>query len=197
MLSEHLPALNDVKHHYEIGFKKYAISLFHPVTTEIDSLLKNAENYFTAIEKSQMNFIIIYPNNDKGSELIMHHIRRCQQNSRHKVFPSIRFESFLVLIKNAQFIMGNSSAGIREAPYFGVPTINVGTRQNKRSSNPDIIHTSYDADEIALAIQKAVSQKLIAKHLFGSGNSDELFEKIISSEQFWQTAKQKTFADIV
>ena len=196
MLSESLPTLPEVKKHYDIPFDKYAISLFHPVTTEIDALLSNAENYFESIEASDLNYVVIYPNNDKGSELIMHHIRKCQANNKCRVFPSIRFESFLTLIRNAQFIIGNSSAGIREAPYYGVPTINVGSRQNKRSNDPDIIHTGFGENEIAASIQKALSQTLEAKQLFGSGNSDKLFAQIINSNQFWLTSKQKTFADI-
>ncbi len=196
MLSEGLPTLASVKLHYDIPFADYALSLFHPVTTEIDNLLQNAENYFETLETSELNYIIIYPNNDKGSELIMHHVRKCQNSSKYKVFPSIRFESFLTLIRNAQFIIGNSSAGIREAPYYGVPTINVGTRQNKRSKDPDLIHTGYEKEAIEAAIQKALGQKLTAKQLFGSGKSDVQFAEIIASERFWKTQKQKTFADI-
>jgi UDP-N-acetylglucosamine 2-epimerase (hydrolysing) len=191
-----LPNLASVKAHYEISFDDYAITLFHPVTTEIDNLLQNAENYFGSLENSGLNYVVIYPNNDKGSELIMHHVRKCQNNSRYKVFPSIRFESFLTLIRHAQFIIGNSSAGIREAPYYGVPTINVGSRQNKRSKDPDLIHTGYDTAAIDAAIQKALGQKLTAKQLFGSGKSDVQFADIITSASFWKTPKQKTFADI-
>ena len=49
------------------------------------------------------------------------------------MFQSIRFENFLTLLKNAQFIIGNSSSGIYEAPMLGVPTINIGSRQFRRS----------------------------------------------------------------
>jgi len=197
MLSESLPTLAEVKLHYEIPFNAYAVSLFHPVTTEIDGLLKNAENYFNALDSSGLNYIVIYPNNDKGSEMIMHHIRKCSSNNKYKVFPSIRFESFLTLIKNAQLLIGNSSAGIREAPYYGVPTINVGSRQNKRSNNLDIIHTGYDEAEIITGINEALNKKLSAKHLFGSGNSDILFSDILKSNDFWETPRQKVFADIL
>lgn len=197
MLSESLPSLETVKQHYDIPFDNYAISLFHPVTTEIDSLLHNAENYFNALGESGLNYVVIFPNNDKGSELIMHHIRKCQNSDNYKVFPSIRFESFLTLIRNARFIIGNSSAGIREAPYYGVPTINIGSRQNRRSNDPDIIHTSYSKSSISDAIQKALGQKLTAKQLFGSGKSDVLFSEILEKDEYWQTSKQKTFSDLL
>lgn len=196
MLSKNLPSLQTVCQHYELSFTNYAISLFHPVTTEVDSLASHAKQYFKALDESGLNYIVIYPNNDKGSEYIMHHIRECQNNARYKIYPSIRFESFLTLIKNAQFIIGNSSAGIREAPYYGVPTINVGTRQNKRSDNPDIIHTGYSGEEIKTAISAALTKNIQAKQLFGLGNSDALFAEILSKDEFWNKPKQKIFADI-
>jgi len=197
MLSEHLPSLNDVVKHYDIPFKKYAISLFHPVTTEIDALSTYAKNYFAALQQSGLNYITIFPNNDKGSEFIMHYVRELQDSPHFKIFPSIRFESFLTLIKHAQFFIGNSSAGIREAPYYGIPTINIGTRQNKRSNNADIIHAGYTSEAIFGAVQLALTKKLQPKQLFGTGESNKLFAGILQTEQFWKTSKQKIFADIL
>lgn len=197
MLSDKLPSLPEVTLHYDIPFSNYAISLFHPVTTEMDSLQQNASNYFKALDRSGVNYVAIYPNNDKGSEFIMHYIRERQENNQFKIFPSIRFESFLTLIKNAQFIIGNSSAGIREAPYYGVPTVNVGSRQHRRSNNADILHTTYNENDIYNTIKSALQKKIEPKQLFGTGNSDKLFAAILNSDQYWQTAKQKIFADIL
>ncbi len=195
MLSQNLPELGEVKKHYEIPFDNYAISLFHPVTTELDDLYKYAENYFTALKKSGINYILIYPNNDVGSELIMYYVRAMQEQKGFKVFPSIRFEAFLTLLKHAQFLAGNSSAGIREAPYYGVPTVNVGTRQHKRTSNPDIIHADYSFENISIAIQEATEKKIEPRQLFGTGNSNKKFLEILCSTSFWKIPKQKIFAD--
>ncbi len=197
MLSKNLPTFDEVAKHYDLEFTEYAISLFHPVTTEIDNLEEYADNYFSALKESGNNYIVIYPNNDKGSEYIMQQVKSLKDNPRFKTFPSIRFESFLTLIKTAQFIIGNSSAGIREAPYYGVPTVNIGSRQYKRSSNADIFHTSYSRDEILDAINAATTIKLTPKQLFGSGESDTLFAGILATERFWKTGKQKLFADML
>ena len=196
MLSEDLPTIDEVKNNYEINFEKYAVSMFHPVTTEYDTMDEYANEYIKALEESNLNYIIIYPNNDKGSEFILNKIKRVEQNNKFRIFPSVRFEAFLVLLKNAQFIIGNSSAGIREAPYYGIPTVNVGTRQNGRTSNPDIINTTYNSTSIINAIQEAKVKKVTPRHLFGDGKSNEQFLKIISSDVLWQTSKQKIFADI-
>lgn len=195
MLSDHLPSIEEVKLHYDIPFGNYAISLFHPVTTEVDQLTVYAENYFNALESSGLNYIIVYPNNDKGASTIMQQLYKIASNNRYKIFPSIRFESFLSLLKNAQFIIGNSSAGIREAPYYGVPTINVGSRQYNRTSNRDIIHTSYDVTSLKEGIDMALAAEVSAQQLFGNGNSDTKFFEILNTADFWSIKKQKAFKD--
>ena len=195
MLSEKLPGWNEVAIAYEIPFQKFSISMFHPVTTEVDEMDVYAEQYVDALEATGLNYIVIYPNNDKGSGFILNKLKRLQVNSRFRLFPSVRFEAFLVMMKMAQFIIGNSSAGIREAPYYGIPTINVGTRQNGRTRNKQIIHTSYDTAEILSGVEKALSTQVKPSALFGGGNSDILFLEILQSAAFWKTSKQKLFAD--
>lgn len=194
MRSDHLPALEEVKQYYQIPFSEFAISMFHPVTTEVADMDEYAENYISALEKTGLNFVVIYPNNDKGSEIIFNKIKRLQGNGRFKIFPSVRFEYFLVLLKHALFICGNSSAGIREAPFYGIPTVNVGTRQNGRTDNPDIIHTGYSTDNILAGIENALRQKVVPRQLFGNGESDKQFEEILNTPEFWNISKQKIFS---
>ena len=196
MLSDHLPSWHSVKTYYEIPFEEYAIALFHPVTTEYEQMQSYAENFVDALENSSLNYVVIHPNNDKGAELIRQSLIKLNNSNRFKQYPSMRFEYFLSLMKRAAFIIGNSSAGIREAPYFGVHTINIGTRQNGRTLNPDIIHAAYDQQSISTAIQKALNSNIAPKQLFGSGNSDRKFAEILSGSAFWRTPKQKLFSDL-
>ena len=195
MLYKPLPAWHEVKHNYEIPFDEFFISMFHPVTTEFDKMDCYASAYIKALEESQLNFVAIYPNNDKGSDFILNKLKRLSKNSRFKIFPSIRFEAFLVLMKQSKAIVGNSSAGIREAPFYGIPTINVGTRQAGRTNNPDIINTTYKKEDIINGLMKAGSHKIACRVLFGDGKSDEKFMHIISQDVFWNIPKQKVFTD--
>lgn len=197
MKSDTLPSIDDVKRHYEIPFEDYAISMFHPVTTEFHKMDQYAEEYVKALEACNCNFIVIYPNNDSGSDFILSEIRKLEGNERFRIFPSVRFEPFLSMMENAKFIVGNSSAGIREAPFYGVPTVNVGTRQNGRTKNPNIIHTGYSKNEILNGIEEALHLQIEPISLFGDGQSDKLFLEIISKDFFWQTAKQKVFSDVL
>ncbi len=197
MKSETLPTLQEVKAYYQVPFDAYAVSMFHPVTTEFSEMNAYAEAYVAALEESGCNYVVIYPNNDSGSDYILGRLLKLQNNKRFRIFPSVRFEAFLTLLKNALFIVGNSSAGIREAPCYGVPTVNVGTRQNGRTANNHIVHTSYAKQDIVDSIHKALQLKVPAVSLFGDGKSDQLFYDIVKENSFWQTQKQKAFTDVL
>lgn len=189
--------LEDVKKYYEIKFNEYAISIFHPVTTEFELIDKQSKDYFEALKDSFMNYIIIYPNNDYGSEIILNNMKKICNVDKFKIFPSIRFEYFSVLLKNAMFIIGNSSTGVREAQYYPTPAINIGSRQNSRSQNKNIINTENDYKSIAQSIKNIKNLKLkpFEKLEYGDGKSKDNFLKIIKNDSFWQKSIQKKFME--
>ncbi len=200
MASNTLADLNSVTAYYDITFDSYGILLFHPVTTEIDSWEESTREVVDAIIESKKNYIVIYPNNDLGSEIIINGYKRFQNSPRIKIFPSLRFEYFLVLLHNADFIIGNSSAGIREAPYYNVPTINIGTRQHERGNASTIWHCNYKKTEILDLITqtKKASKVAVNKRTtssFGCGNSTGLFINLLNNGVFWGLRKQKSFQD--
>ena len=125
ILGKDLPNLNIVKKRYDITFENYAIGIIHPITTNLKNLKKETKIFLNSIVKSNLNYILIYPNNDHGSDIILNEIKKLKKNKKFKIFPSIRFEYYLTLLKNSRFIIGNSSSGIIEAPYYGVSTINL------------------------------------------------------------------------
>ena len=86
-------------------------------------------------------------------------------------FPSLRFEYFLRLLEQSEFIIGNSSAGIREAPFYGTPSIDIGTRQFRRSNSKTIINTSYKTKDILKAINSInkKNKSTINNKEFGDG----------------------------
>ena len=109
----------------------------------------------------------------------------------------MRFEYFLVLLKKAKFIIGNSSAGIREAPYYGIPIINIGTRQQNRTLNADIINVDYQKENIIKALHSVTNHKISqAYNDFGKGNSAELFLNSLLSSKIWEINHQKKFKNI-
>ena len=197
MMSRDLPTLGDAKKRYDISFDNYAVLMYHPVTTEYSTISRRIKNVVDAVIESKKNFIVIYPNNDLGSEVILHEYERFSGKPEFRVFPSLRFEFFLTLLKNAKFMIGNSSAGIREAGIYGVPTIDIGTRQSGRyneTSSKNIVHTDEDSMEIQRCID-GIGNHAYESHLFGDGNSTRRFYEIVSDPLFWETKIQKHFVD--
>lgn len=197
MFSDNLPLLEEAKKYYEIDFEKYAVAMFHPVTTEVKYMQEYAKNFVNALLKDDHNYVVVFPNNDLGSKYILNEYKRLENNSRFRIFPSLRFEYFLTLLKKSQFIIGNSSAGIREAPYYGLPIINIGTRQQNRALHADIMNTDYSEKDIVAALQIIDSHKIkVSDSDFGKGNSSELFLKSLLNGDIWKLNHQKQFRDL-
>ena len=197
MLSDNLPRIDDIKEKYGINFDKYSIFMYHPVTTELDIIERNINNVIKAIEKSQRKYICIYPNNDSGSSIILEKIQAIN-NKNIKIFQSFPFEEFLVLLKECDFIIGNSRAGIREACVYGIPCINIGTRQSNRFSEKilkNIISVEEDVDKILECINKA-DQYRYKSYYFGDGHSTELFMNAMRDKEFTEQNIQKSFVDL-
>lgn len=197
MLSDDLPSLGRVKKYYDIDFEKYAILLYHSVTTELDIQGNNAEQLVSAILQSKKNYVVIHPNNDSGSDKILDAYQRFSNEKRIKFLPSMRFEYFISLLKNSDFIIGNSSAGVREAPVFAVPSINVGSRQKNRYQFDTIVNIEPEQSSLFTAISTIDTLKgLKPSNHFGQGNSAENFLTALNSDNLWETPKQKVFCDI-
>lgn len=196
MLSPNLPSLEKVKAYYQIDFPTYGIAMFHPVTTEYANMKCYAQEFVQAILESDRDYVVIFPNNDLGSTFILDEYKRLENHPRFRVFPSIRFEYFLTLLKNAELMVGNSSAGIREAPYYGIPVVNIGTRQQNRALHQDIINSGYQKDEILQGIHVASQSEFEKEDLFGKGNSDQLFLNSLLEDRVWNVDRQKKFNDL-
>jgi len=196
MLSKNLPSLRSLKKRYNINFNSYAIFIYHPVTTGLDKLSNNIVNVVSALIQSNKNYIVLYPNNDMGSDIILKEFERIKNKPNFRILPSMRFEYFLTLLKNSNFIIGNSSAGIREAPVYGVSTVNLGTRQHRRSINKQIINVDEKIPDILQAIENADNKKINLVKEFGEGNSCEKFYEILLNGKIWNISPQKMFVDI-
>jgi len=197
MLSRSTTPFAEIKKHYEIEYDKYGILMYHSVTTDITTLESRVTSFVDAMIESCRDCIVIYPNNDTGTDVIMHAYRKFKNNPHFRLFPSLRFEYFLELLRNADFIAGNSSAGIREACVYGIPAIDIGNRQEGRYSLsliPNIQHVDGNKDEILSALNN-IDKYRISSSCYGKGKSAELFMQEIRKESFWNSDIQKHFVD--
>lgn len=195
-----LPCIEETKKYYELDFKRYSIAAFHPVTTEYENIRENVKTFVDSLIGSKLNYVLIYPNNDLGSMEILEEYKRLENNQRFKIFPSIRFEYFLQLLNSAEFIIGNSSAGIREAPYYDTPSIDIGTRQLNRAKLGSIFHADYNTKDILSKIESVQSyidsKDQSVKNHFGDGNSDKQFFELLESGKLWSIKQQKQFKEL-
>ncbi|WLR41584.1 UDP-N-acetylglucosamine 2-epimerase [Bacillus carboniphilus] len=199
MNSEKLPSIIQSKKRYEIPFDKFAILMYHPVTTEVDQLGNHVKQLVNSAIESGLNYVVVYPNNDEGSKIILSEFKRFEGNEKFRVFPSIKFEYFLTLLKHCEFIIGNSSAGIREAGVYAIPTIDIGNRQKNRYdlNYPNhIIHVHEEERAIKEAIKRIDKNVLKPLSTFGDGKSDKKFIDILESEEIWELKIQKSFIDV-
>jgi len=188
-----------VKKKYNINFQNYAICLFHPVTTEISKIEYQIDSLFKVLKKSKFNYVVILPNNDHGSEIILNKIRifKKKKIKNFRIIRSMRFEYYLSLLKNSNFIVGNSSSGIMEAPYYGVPTLDVGSRQKNRAKLKSIFSIN-NFHNLSSLINKFKAKKINFSPLryFGSGNSHKKFLKILNRKKIWTSKNQKQFIQL-
>ena len=196
MLSNKLRPIKKVKKYLDIPFGEYAILLWHPVTSEMGKLKNNTNKLVNFVNNSPENFIVINSNNDPGTQIILNCYKNKLNRKKNKLFQSIRFENFLTILKNAKFLLGNSSAGIYEAPLFGVPTINIGSRQYKRSNIKAIKNIEIDELNNKIINNFINKYKKNKKQIYGNGKTAEKFVNIIKKKSFWKISSQKYFSDI-
>lgn len=196
MSSKSIPNIKEVKKRYEINFKNYGIVIYHPVTTSLNNLHKNSKKVIDSLKSTNKNYIIVYPNNDPGNDIILDNYKNLLfKNKRFKFIRSMRFEYFLTLLKNSSIIIGNSSSGVIEAPFYGIPTINIGSRQNLRSDGKSIINCKHNSKKIEKLINHFYTKKFKKNNDYGNGNSDKKITSILKNKKIWKTPLQKQLSE--
>lgn len=155
--------------------KRLALFTQHPVTTEYGQGARQMMKTIQALEKfPELEVIALYSNVDAGGREIIDIMKK---NPQFHIFPNIPDQDYLSLMKHANVMVGNSSAGIREAPSFHLPVVNIGTRQAGRLRAANVIDVPYHAKDIWKSIQKALYSKAFKKKIsriinpYGDGHS--------------------------
>ncbi|NIJ45433.1 UDP-hydrolysing UDP-N-acetyl-D-glucosamine 2-epimerase [Wenyingzhuangia heitensis] len=172
----------------EIDWKQgYIVVMQHPVTTEYASARKDVEETLKAVYELDMPTFWFWPNVDAGSDGTSSGIRAFREIHKPQnihFFKNMEPNDFLKLLVNSKCLIGNSSVGIRECAYLGVPVVNIGTRQNKRQRASNVIDTVYDKNEIIKAIQNRMDAKDIAsENIYGDGQSGDRIADILANTE--------------
>ncbi len=184
-------SIEEVKARYAIPFDDYGIVIFHPVTSEVDSMGAQAASLFGCLVQSGKHFVVIAPNNDPGTDDIFAVIEALPKD-RFRLIPSMRFNYFSELMKNAAVMVGNSSAGVREAPFLGLPSLDVGSRQNNRAQADSIFGCSaFDQEKIQLFLTNQWHHRYKVDASFGNGMASDQFVKALRKNEYWEVGTQK------
>lgn len=133
----------------------YLMVMYHPVGLEFNKLSENANKLLKSIHELGIPTVWFWPNNDVGAEEISHELRVFNNETRDHKIRFMRYlppQKFISLLSRAKCLIGNSSAGIKECSYLGVPVVNVGSRQDNRLRGENILDVKHDVGAIKRAI---------------------------------------------
>ncbi len=169
--------------------KPIILVIQHPVTTQVHDSENQIRITLTAVSSflPDCEPVVIYPNSDAGSEAMIETI----ESWNLPKFKSLSYLTFLSLLKESAVIVGNSSCAIREAPLFGIPAVNIGTRQLARHSNGVVANVPHDREAISKAIVASLARgrdKSVNpyKHLDGVRVILDTLKKIEPTEKLLQ-----------
>lgn len=173
--------------------RPYIILMQHPVTTEFSSAKEQMWETLIAAHNLGLQCLAFWPNVDAGSDGISKAIRTFREvhktNTMH-FFKNMSPEDFLRLLNNSSCIIGNSSVGIRECSFLGVPAVNVGSRQSGRDRGKNIIDVEYNSEQILKALTKHLSSgKYQGETIYGDGNAGQRVADIIPELELTQKTK--------
>src|SRR3989344_882886 len=163
----------------------YLVVLHHPVTYEWESAGEQMWELLTLISGLNMPTLWFWPNIDAGAESSVKAIHRFRKRDTLKNIHyvlNLMPERFLMLIKNSACLVGNSSVGIRESAYLGVPVVNIGSRQRGRDRGPNVIDVPHDVERIILAIKQQIMHGPYSlSSLYGEGNAGKKIADLLAT----------------
>ncbi len=179
--------------------KSFLAVMQHSVTTEKGNR-RNMEVTLRVVDELNMPTVIFWPNSDAGTNEIAKAIRVYRErgnlkNKKLRFVTDLLPEDFIALLRRASVLVGNSSAGIKESSYLGVPVVNVGSRQNSRLRGPNVIDVGYDTEAIKKAIQKQLAHGPYPRSdiYYKANTSKKIVEilgkvKLQSQKKFFETS---------
>jgi len=174
----------------------YLVVMQHPVTTEYLASRKNVEHTLKAVSNIKLPVLWFWPNVDAGSDGTSTGIRSFRENHNTEnfhFFKNMEPRDFLRLIVNSKCLIGNSSVGIRESAFLGVPVVNIGSRQLGRQRAKNVIDVDYDQQQIEEAVSRQVARsRFDADPIYGDGKAGLKIARVLATCEL-KIAKRLSF----
>jgi UDP-hydrolysing UDP-N-acetyl-D-glucosamine 2-epimerase len=165
------------------SWKNYALVIYHPILGEQNHAARHFEQVLSAIDAAGIPAFINYPNVDAGSREIIAAMDRWKENDNFVFFRNLPSVQFTNLMRHASLMVGNSSAGLLEAPIIPLAVVNVGSRQRGRLATNNVIFVDQNEAAIRQGISEALStefQEQLKNIVSPYGQGDSV-EKILSA----------------
>lgn len=138
------------------------ILTYHPATLEAAALEAEVHDLLAALaEHADITWVVTIPNADPGGRAIADELSRTGPRylPRLVIHPALGSARYFALLREAVVMVGNSSSGLIEAPAFGLPVVNIGTRQRGRVRASNVIDVPLiRSSDISRAIAQALGE---------------------------------------
>jgi UDP-hydrolysing UDP-N-acetyl-D-glucosamine 2-epimerase len=164
----------------------YVVVLQHPVTTEYVMAREHVNETLNAVNDLGLPTLWFWPNVDAGSDGTSTGLRAFREQVKPKqmhFFKNMEGKDFLRLLCNSKCLIGNSSVGVRECSYLGVPVVNIGSRQTGRDRGKNVIDVNYDREEIVHGVEKHLSNGTYpCDPIYGDGHAGERIAELLATQ---------------
>ena len=193
---ENLIEPKGIAKNYDLDLSKpILIVVQHPVTMKFKDSASQILETLNAISELKYQTILIYPNADAGGRNIIKLLKKFEEKPFIQMFKSLPRNDYLSLMNIATIMIGNSSSGIVEAPYFNLPVVNIGDRQRKRERGNNVIDVDYDKYEISSAIEFILNKKIRKyESPYGTRETGKKISEILKSIKINEKLLQKKIA---
>jgi UDP-hydrolysing UDP-N-acetyl-D-glucosamine 2-epimerase len=168
---------------FDIG-QPFILVSQHPVTTEFGAGEAQIFETLSAVDKTGLPAIVLWPNSDAGSEDISRGIRKWREAGFSKqmhYFKNLPTSVYIQLMSKTACLVGNSSSGIREGAFIGTPVVNIGSRQDMRERGNNVINVDHDAKDIHDAIMNQVQHGSYGHEpIYGDGSAGKRIADTLS-----------------
>lgn len=183
--------------HFNPLEEDFIVCIQHPVKIEREYAGQQMRETLEALKDIKIRTLIIYPNNDAGSEKMIEEIKKYKHLLFIHVFKNIDHLIYINLLRHAKLLIGNSSSGIIESPSFKLPVVNIGSRNVGREHAENVIFVRNNKKEIAAAIKKALYDEEFKEKVkncnnpYGNGTASDKIVKILSEIKLDKKLLQK------
>lgn len=187
---------DEVRKKYNIADDEpYILCIQHPMTLQEERSYAEAKAVYTALAQTGLRTLIMYPCSDQGYMGVVKALQEFENTPGFSIHKNIEALDFWGLMSGAEVFVGNSSSGLMETPYFDLPAVNIGKRQEGRIRDTNVIDSEPSLEAIQVAIEKARSQEFRARlqnhFIFGNGTAGEQMYEVLKNVELGEALLMK------